>query len=191
MAFSKREFEHKINKWIEDNNLKDISDDIYPILASNSISNIPFKPTYLILKEGIPFFLVFFQKGRYPVNKRLQERVTGIDYYKYKLLLYIEKMTGIQVAIVMHNEEEDKFIFTQLDLINPPIMYFRGTGCYANELRKDSIRYNCGKCFEECPRICDECIHKRKDGRKKKRREMAMWPVSYFNEEVEVQPKMF
>lgn len=196
MPFNKKVFDKKCKKWILDNKWRDLSPAIEAILFTKMIDNIPFKPQYLIARkfngdtEETLFFLNFFQKGDWSKAVKLDFEGTGIDWYKYKFLQAIQTITGIQIGLVMWNETTDKFVFRQLDQLPKPIIFFKGMACYAHELRKRNIEFDCFECFKNNPSITDECIHKRKSGRRKKKREMAMWKVSEFANEFIIQSKL-
>ena len=189
MAFDKIQFRIKAEKWLLDEGWIVRNDLMDELIGRYQLEEFPYKPQYIVQKDGILFLINFFQKGSYSYSKKLGGQATGLDYYKYKLLMALQTITGIQAGLIMHNETTDKFVFRQVDQLKNPVIYFKGMACYAHELKKWDIQYNCFKCFKECPHITDECIHKRKDGRKKKKREMAMWATTEFSETLTIQPK--
>jgi len=190
MAFNKKVFYKKAEKWIRDNNWKDYSYLIDSELQKYRLEEFPYKPQYLISKDKIPFFLQFFQKGDWSYAKKLDFAGTGIDFYKYKFLEALQAITRIQVGLVMHNETSDSFVFRQLDQLPKPVIFWKGNMCYAHELRYHELEYNCFKCFETRPSITHECLHRHKQNKNKKKREMAMWKVSEFANEFIIQPKL-
>jgi len=188
--FNKKVFSKKVAKWIQSNGWKDYSYLIDSELQKYKLEEFPYKPQYLISKDKIPFFLQFFQKGDWSHAKKLGFAGTGIDYYKYKFLLALQRLTGIQVGLVMWNETNDKFVFRQLDQLPNPIIFWKGMACRAHELRHYELQYNCYECFIKRPDITHECLHQHKREKKRKIREMAMWPVTYFGDEFIIQRKM-
>ena len=191
MAFDKKVFSKKVEKWIEKNGWTNYSHLIDFEIKRFKLEEFPYKPQYLVLKDRIPFYLQFFQKGDWSHAKKLGFAGTGIDYYKYKFLLTIQRITGIQVGLVMWHEGTDKFIFRQLDQLPKPIIFWKGLACRAHELRHSELEYNCYKCFIEGPDITHECLHQHRRERKRKKREMAMWPITEFADEFIIQTKLF
>ena len=190
--FDKKKFLEKAEKWLQDEGWKNRKDMMDQLIGQFRLEEFPYKPQYLIERNGTFFIVNFFQKGGYSYSKKLGGQATGLDYYKYKFLNALQSITGIQAGLIMHNETTDKFCFRQLDQIKNPVIYFKGMGCYAHELKKKDIEYNCFKCFKQCPHITDECLHRRKPERKKKRRrEMAMWNINEFADNLIIQHKLF
>jgi len=190
MAFNKKAFYKEADKWIKNNGWTDYSYTIDFELYRYKLEEFPYKPQYLISKDRIPYFLQFFQKGDWSHAKKLGFAGTGIDYYKYKFLLAIQRITGIQVGLVMWNEQIDKFVFRQLDQLPKPVIFWKGMGCRAHELRYYELEYDCYKCFIKRPDITHECLHQHKRFFKRKRREMAMWTTTCFADEFIIQQKM-
>jgi len=187
--FSKIDFKPKAEKWFKKNKWKNKSKLIDSVLAEHRLEEFPYKPNYLVQKDNVFYFLQFFQKGDWSHAKRLGFAGTGIDYFKYKLLLALQEITGIQVGLVMWTETEDKFVFRQLDQLPKPIIFWKGMACRAHELKQFEIEYKCYRCFIKRPEITHECIHQHK--KKKKIREMAMWEINQFADEFIIQTKLF
>lgn len=190
MAFNKEVFKEKINKWILSNGWTDFSHLIDTNLRNYRLEEIPYKPQYLVAKDKTFFYLQFFQKGDWSHAKKLEFAGTGIDYYKYKFLFAVQRKTNIQVGLVMRNEVQDKFVFRQLDQLPKPVIFWKGMACRAHMLRHPELEYNCFKCFTKRPDITHECLHQHKRIKKRKKREMAMWPVKEFGEEFIIQTKL-
>jgi len=186
--FSKTKFKPKATKWFKKNGWKDKSKQIDFILTKHRLEEFPYKPQYLIQKNNILYFLQFFQKGGVSHAKKLGFAGTGIDYYKYKFLEALQNLTNIQVGLVMWTETENKFTFRQFDQLPKPMMFWKNMACRAHELKQFNLEYKCYDCFLKRPEITHECIHQHK--KKRKKREMAMWPITEFANEFIIQQKM-
>ena len=195
--FNKKVLKEKVEQFIKKHDWKNISDEMEDVLAQYKLEALPYRPHLLILKDGIPFFINYFAKGDYSSFKSKFEGklCTGFDLYKYKLLLHLQSKTGIQSGVIMWNETTDEFKFEQLDQLPNPIIFFGNIKCRANELRpkyNDVARhFQCGKCWERYPDICRQCITRNYEGASKsKRREMAMWDLNCFSNEIIIQPQL-
>jgi len=188
--FDKKVFNVKCRQWIKDYKWKDKSKEIEEIKAKFRLEEYPYVPHYLVEKDGVLFWLSFFQKGNWSNAKVFEGQGTGLDWYKYKFLQALQRITNIQVGLVMWNEELDKFVFRQLDQMPKPFRFFSGYACRAVALRRTVLAFDCYNCWLNYPEMTDECIHQRLQIKKRKIREMAMWKVSEFADQFVIQTKM-
>lgn len=196
--FLKKVFYKKAEKWIKQNGWEDISNKIPEILFKYRLEEIPYKPKYLVVKENIPFYLNFFQKGdwKYARTKFNGQACTGFDLYKYRFLEYLQAKTYIQAGLVMHSETTDQFVFRQLDQLPKPQIWFGNMVCRAYELRPKyndvAQGFKCAQCWEKYPEIGRQCRKRNYPGAKSaKKREMVMWPLTEFSDEFIIQTKLF
>lgn len=186
-TFNRAKFDNKFRLWILSQEWKDISNQISTILFDSKIENIPYQPKYLVEKDGIKMFLYPFQKGDYPYSKKLGQRVTGLDWYKYQFAKAIQDITRIFVGVVMWSELSDLMVFRQLDMLGKPIIYFKGSSCLAKEYGRYLEAFKCYTCWKNNPQTVRDCIHHQK----KKIREMAMWTIALFSNDTIIQRKIF
>lgn len=198
----REKFKAKVDTWIKENGWEDISKDIDSIYGQYRLEELPYKPDHLIKKDNIVFFVNFFFKGNWAYNQKMQSEVTGFDLYKFRFLNYLQKITNIQVGVIMYNETEDKMVFKQIDQLSKPVIYFGTMGCRAFALkpkyndvvydqRGQHKEFNCSLCWEKYPHITKQCITKNYEGApKRKRREMAMWSIDEFADSMTIQPRL-
>jgi len=161
---------------------------IQELLSGLGIVDPLYHPNILLERDGTHYFAIFSKKAKFPHSKVKGKKVSGIDWFKYKLAEYIEAKTEIQVGIVMHSKEDDTFIFRQMNQLPKPTYWFRDY-CLLVEIRKqkpDVPILNCMKCIEDFPEMARQCI------KNKKGKVMAIWEVDQFQKDgLTVQPQLF
>ncbi len=172
-------------QWLEKQGWKDISNKIDFILGKNKLESIPFKPQYLFEKDGYKFFINFFNKEDYFWSKKYECYVTGFDWWKNQFLRVLEDLSGIQSAVIFHNEILDEFIFKQINQLPKPIRW-RVDACLAKQYSRWDEFLDCYKCWRRNPQTTRNCLH-----RTTKRRPMAVWRVEIFQSDTAFQTKLF
>lgn len=148
-------------------------------ICSVGLEDIPYKPKYLIEKQGQLFWLYYFWKGDYPKwEGKFQCAITGFDYHKYSMMKGITKLTGIKCAVIFDSETEHELIFRQLDQLPNP-KHSRAPKCdpkwgfnYFDMWKNDPAYYRM---------LVKNAKFKFKSG-------MAIWDKSYFGHDLTFQP---
>lgn len=173
-------------QWFKQKGWKVLPNEILEtILLMSKLENIPYKPHFLIEKERQRFFINIFNKEDYFPSKKTQSWVTGFEWYKYIYSQVLADLTGIQTAVLFHNETLKEFIFRQLSELPNPIKW-RVSYCLAKEYGRRDETLQCFKCWKNNPYTARNCIH-----RKTKSRPMAVWEVENFLDTTSFQPKLF
>src|SRR3990167_3110559 len=103
-------------RWIVDN---DLADFILDKMRLEKISS-----PMLIRKGDFVFFVALFNKSSFFFSLK-HGLVTGMDYDKYLDLKEITKVSGLPIAFLFHTEEENSFIFRQMNLLPQPIIWHK------------------------------------------------------------------
>lgn len=185
-----KEFKERVQKWFKEKGWIDKSDDIWDKLYEAGLDNLPYKPEYLIERDGLLFFLATSRKQNWSQAKVFTKNQTqgiGIDMYKYKMLLGVQAKTGIQVAFIFYNDFTKEWIFRQLDMLPKPKIFFGGSKCIVADFSYWQLKHDCFNCWLQHPEITRKCLHSKKYGR---RRELAMWNTEIFADKITIQEKL-
>lgn len=164
------------------------SDKAFVYFAVNKLEDIPYKPKFLIEKDGQKMWTYYFWKGGYPFWESKFGQVTGFDWYKYQCMIGLTAETGIPCAILFDSEAQPEIIFRQLDQLPPPRhSRFNKKNCRRAFEPYAPLKAKCFQCWKENVNTFRMC----KEQNKKVRTGLAVWMKEQFGHDTITQPSMF
>jgi hypothetical protein len=182
---SQKVFVNMAEKWLKKNGWESNDWLEGKIIVDKQLEEFPYKPDFLIENEGYQFWVNIFDKEDHFYSKTLGCWVTGFDYWKYQMLMELEKITNIPAAVLFYSEEDKEFIFKAIRELNPhPIIWQRGE-CLQTQYKRHDYYFKCVKCRKDHHKTFHNCVF-----RKTKRRPMAVWRVDEFRKNTNFQTAM-
>lgn len=160
---------------------------IYTYLYNAGLLEIPYKPKYLIEKDGKRMWAYYFWKGGYPYWESKFGQVTGFDWEKYKMMEGLTAKTQLPCAVLFDSESEPEIIFRQLDqLPRPKHSRFKKENCKRAYEIYAPLKAQCFKCWLDNPTTYLMCYRQKK----KSRTGLAIWDKNQFGHDLVTQPSL-
>lgn len=163
------------------------SEEVFSYLYASQLVEIPYKPKYLIEKDGQRMWAYYFWKGAYPFWRSKGEQITGFDWHKFQFMQGLSRKTNLPVAILFDSESQPEIIFRQLDQL-PTARHsrFRKENCRRAYEPYAPLKAKCFHCWQENPMTYRLCSH----DKKKTRTGMAVWAKNAFAHDTIIQAKL-
>lgn len=161
------------------------SDKAFIYFASNKLEDIPYKPKFLIEKDGQKMWAYYFWKGGYPYWKSSGGEITGFDWIKFKFMEGLSQITGIPVAVLFDSEQQPEIIFRQLDqLPQPKHSRAKKENCRRAYEPYAPLKFKCFQCWKDNSSTFKLC----KMQKKKTQTGLAVWSKNCFEHNTTHQP---